>query len=45
MDMQAIIPLVNWSNGIVMIGVFAVVVVALVLVMLSLMNSGKGKQS
>ena len=39
------IPLVNWSNGIVMIGVFAVVVVALVLVMLSLMNSGKGKQS
>ncbi|WP_262494257.1 hypothetical protein [Maribacter cobaltidurans] len=43
--MKTIIPLVNWSNGIVMIGVFAVVVVALVLVMLSLMNSGKGKQS
>ncbi len=45
MDMKIMIPLVNWSNGIVMIGVFAVVVVALVLVMLSLMNSGKGKQS
>lgn len=43
--MKTMIPLVNWSNGIVMIGVFAVVVVALVLVMLSLMNSGKGKQS
>ena len=44
-DMKIVLPLVNWSNGIVMIGVFAVVVVALVLVMLSLMNSGKGKQS
>ena len=43
--MKIVLPLVNWSNGIVMIGVFAVVVVALVLVMLSLMNSGKGKQS
>ncbi|UWX55651.1 hypothetical protein NYZ99_04130 [Maribacter litopenaei] len=43
--MKTIIPLVDWSNGIIMIGVFAVVVVALVLVMLSLMNSGKGKQS
>ena len=45
MDMKTMIPLVNWGNGIVMIGVFIVVVVALVLVMLNLMNSGKGKQS
>ena len=43
--MKTILPLVNWSNGILMIGVFAVVVIALVLVTLSLMNSGKGKQS
>ncbi|MDC6387148.1 hypothetical protein PP182_00530 [Maribacter sp. PR1] len=41
--MKEVIPLVNWSNGIIMIGVFAAVVVALVLVLLSLMNSGKGK--
>jgi hypothetical protein len=43
--MQTILPLVNWSNGIIMIGVFAAVVIALVVVTLSLMNSGKGKQS
>ncbi len=41
--MKEVIPLVNWSNGVIMIGVFAAVVVALVLVLLSLMNSGKGK--
>jgi ABC-type transport system involved in cytochrome bd biosynthesis fused ATPase/permease subunit len=35
------IPLVDWTNGIVMIGVFALVVVILVAVMLNLMNSDK----
>ncbi|MDC6404920.1 MULTISPECIES: hypothetical protein [Maribacter] len=43
--MKTILPLVNWSNGIIMIGVFAAVVIALVVVTLRLMNSGKGKQS
>lgn len=43
--MNTILPLVNWSNGIIMIGVFTAVVIALVVVTLSLMNSGKGKQS
>ncbi|MGF1558073.1 MAG: hypothetical protein ACFCUL_03210 [Flavobacteriaceae bacterium] len=38
---QLIIPLVDWSNGIVMIGVFALVVVALIAVLISFMNSGK----
>lgn len=33
------IPLVNWSNGVIMIGVFALVVVILVAVMFSLINS------
>ncbi len=36
--------LVNWSNGIVMIGVFAVVVLILVAVLLSFMHSGKKKE-
>lgn len=45
MYMKTLLPLVNWSNGIIMIGVFAAVVIALVVVTLSLMNSGKGKQS
>ncbi|WP_170158848.1 hypothetical protein [Ulvibacterium marinum] len=39
--MQTLLPLVNWSNGIVMIGVFALVVIALIAVLVSLMNSGK----
>jgi len=35
MDMKSLIlPLVDWSNGIVMIGVFAVVCIVLVLVLL-----------
>lgn len=37
------IPLVDWTNGIVMIGVFALVVVILVAVMFNLMNSDKKK--
>ena len=39
--MQTLLPLVNWSNGIVMIGVFALVVIALIAILVSLMNSGK----
>ncbi len=35
------IPLVDWSNGIIMIGVFALVVIVLVVALVSLMNSGK----
>lgn len=37
-------PLVNWSNGIVMIGVFVFVVIALVAIMVSFMNSEKKKE-
>ena len=36
-----ILPLVNWNNGIIMIGIFAAVVVLLIVVLLSLMNSDK----
>ncbi|WP_262888964.1 hypothetical protein [Costertonia aggregata] len=43
--MKNLIPLVNWSNGIVMIAVFAVVVVLLIAVMFNLINSGKKKES
>ncbi|MGB5666952.1 MAG: hypothetical protein WBM53_08890 [Maribacter sp.] len=39
--MSYILPLVNWGNGIIMIGVFAAVVVALVVALLIFMNSGK----
>lgn len=39
--MQILLPLVNWNNGIVMIGVFALVVIALVAILVNLMNSGK----
>lgn len=38
------IPLVDWSNGIVMIGVFALVVIILVVALVSLMNSGKKEE-
>ncbi|WP_297705921.1 hypothetical protein [uncultured Eudoraea sp.] len=37
------IPLVDWSNGIVMIAVFAFVVIAMIAILVSLMNSGKRK--
>ena len=43
--MSYILPLVNWGNGIIMIGVFAVVVVALVAALLIFMNSGKKDKS
>jgi len=35
---QLVFPLVDWSNGIVMIGIFAAVVVLLIVVVLSLIN-------
>jgi len=38
---NCILPLVNWGNGIIMIGIFAAVVVLLIVVLLSLMNSDK----
>lgn len=37
------ISLVNWGNGILMIGVFVFVCVALVAALLLMMNSGKKK--
>ncbi len=40
-----VFPLVNWSNGIAMIAVFAIVVVALVVILLNLMNSGRKEGS
>ncbi|MBO6588246.1 MAG: hypothetical protein ACE37L_10370 [Allomuricauda sp.] len=39
------IPLVSWENGIWMIGVFALVVVVLVIAVFALMNSDKNKPS
>lgn len=36
---QAVLPLVNWSNGVVMIGIFAAVVVLLIVILISFMNS------
>ncbi|WP_262890270.1 hypothetical protein [Maribacter aquimaris] len=39
--MALILPLVNWSNGIIMIGVFGAVVIGLVVTLLIFMNSGK----
>jgi hypothetical protein len=37
-------PLVNWNNGVIMIGVFALVVLILVGVIISFMASGKKKE-
>lgn len=34
------LPWVNWGNGIIMIGVFVLVVIVLVAVLVSLINSG-----
>jgi hypothetical protein len=34
----------NWSNGVIMIGVFALVVVILIGVLINFMLSGKGKE-
>ncbi len=35
------LPMVNWGNGIIMIGVFALVVIVLVAFLINFMNSGK----
>ncbi|MEE9363302.1 MAG: hypothetical protein V3U92_11960 [Cellulophaga sp.] len=40
---QQVLPLVNWSNGIIMIGIFAVVCVGLVAMLLIFMNSERKK--
>jgi len=40
---QLAISLVNWNNGIIMIGIFAAVVVALILILISFMNSERKK--
>jgi Mg2+ and Co2+ transporter CorA len=42
--MQTFYPLVNWSNGIIMIGIFALVCVVLVAVLLSFINSERKKE-
>lgn len=39
------IPFVSWTNGTIMIGVFALVVVGLVVAVISLMNSDKKANS
>ncbi|VAW14841.1 hypothetical protein MNBD_BACTEROID03-2057 [hydrothermal vent metagenome] len=41
---QLFIPLVNWNNGIIMIGVFAAVVLGLVIMLLIFMQSGKKEE-
>ncbi|WP_298473100.1 hypothetical protein [uncultured Maribacter sp.] len=38
------LPLVDWTNGIVMIGVFGLVCVGLVAMLLIFMNSGKKEE-
>jgi hypothetical protein len=38
------IPLVNWSNGVIMIGVFALVCVILVIMLINFMSSGSKKE-
>lgn len=40
---QIFISLVNWNNGVIMITIFVVVVIALVLVIIGFMNSEKKK--
>ena len=37
------LPIVSWTNGTIMIGVFTFIVVVLILAVLLLINSGKGK--
>ena len=38
------IPLVNWSNGVIMIGVFALVCVILIVMLINFMSSGGKKE-
>ncbi len=42
--MHMFYPLVNWSNGIIMIGIFALVCVILVAIMISFVNSERKKK-
>jgi len=44
MDLVTSLPLVSWNNGIIIIGVFALVVILLVVVVLTMMNSGQKKE-
>ncbi len=39
--LEQVIPLYNYNNGVIMIGVFALVVIILVVVLIKFMNSGK----
>ena len=41
--MRTLYPLVNWNNGIIMIGVFVLVVVLLVVIMVNFINSERKK--
>jgi uncharacterized membrane protein len=45
MILHAIIPLVNWGMGTALIIVFGVVCVALILLVLNMINSGKKKDN
>ncbi len=38
-------PLFNWTNGVIMIGVFVLVVIVLIGVLVNFMTSGKGKEN
>jgi len=44
MKYVTILPLVSWGNGILIIGVFALVVILLIVAVMSMMNSGKKKE-
>ncbi len=44
MKYVTILPLVSWGNGILIIGVFALVVILLIGAVMSMMNSGKKKE-
>ncbi|MEM7484300.1 MAG: hypothetical protein AAF348_03745 [Bacteroidota bacterium] len=44
MKLLHVIPLVSWENGIWMIGVFAAVVIVLIVGVLALMSSGKNEE-
>jgi hypothetical protein len=44
MKLVTLVPLVSWGNGILIIGVFALVVILLIGAVMSMMNSGKKKE-
>ncbi|WP_173362635.1 hypothetical protein [Christiangramia forsetii] len=43
MNLQVIVPLVNWGLGTAIIAVFGIVCVVLVILVVTMINSGKGK--